>query len=171
MTLRAGGLADVADLTPGVGIGIPKFIFKGTAENLASNITFQDDDVLFFTMEPGVRYFYDFNLNVQGPVAGDFKTQFTAPIDVAGVKMRMGPCIPTSAGWVARDDTNGAFASHGVTTATSYAIDTSGSAIREYGWVESATGGTLRLQWAQVTSNATNTTVNSSSFLMYMRAQ
>lgn len=170
----AGERADVALITPGVGLGIPAYIFKGTGESVSSattGSTLQDDDALQFELAPGVRYVFDFNINASGPTAADFKTAFAGPADMQGIKFAVGPAIATTTGWVDRDDTNGRFSVHGLTTVTSYALGTAGSAIREYGWVSSVTGGTFKLQWAQNSPNASATSVGLSSFAWYMRAE
>lgn len=167
MTARAGGIADIADITPGVGLGIPKAIFKGTSESVTSSITLQDDDVLTFTMAAGVTYEIELFLSVSGNTAGDFKSAWTMPADATGLKQCMGPAIDTSAGWVSRNDTNGRFTSHGFSTAVTYHIESNGSFIWERAYTSSATGGTMRLQWAQATSNATATVISGNSYMKY----
>lgn len=169
MTILAGAKVDAADFTPGIGVGAPAWVFKGTAETVTNSVTMQDDDALFFTLAPGARYEVEFMLSFSGPAAADFKTGWTGPADINGIKWCVGPAIATTAGWVGRDDTNGRFSTHGITTVVSYSADTSGSLAWERGWVESATGGTLRLQWAQNTANATGIVVSSVSFLKYTR--
>lgn len=171
---RAGELADVSLFTPGVALGIPAYIFKGTGESVSSattGTTLQDDDALQIELAPGVRYVYEFNINASGPTAADFKTAFAGPADMQGIKFAVGPAIASGTDWISRENTNGRFSVHGLTTVTSYAIDTAGSAIREYGWVSSVTGGTFKLQWAQNTTNASATSVGLSSYLWYMRAE
>lgn len=168
---RAGELADVSLFTPGVALGIPAYIFKGTGESVTSSTTLQDDDALQFELAPGVRYAYEFNVNASGPTAADFKTAFAGPADMQGIKFAVGPAIASGTGWISRENTSGRFSVHGLTTVTTYALDTAGSAIREYGWVSSVTGGTFKLQWAQNTTNASATSVGLSSYLWYMRAE
>lgn len=169
MTILAGAKVDATDFTPGIGIGAPAWVFKGTSESVTNSTTMQDDDALFFTLAPGARYEVDFYLSFSGPTAADFKTAWTGPADVTGTKWCVGPAVATSTGWVGRDDTNGRFSTHGLTTVVSYSQDTGGSLAWEHGWVSSATGGTLRLQWAQNTANATATIISSVSYLKYTR--
>lgn len=169
MTILAGGLADAGDFVPGVGIGLTLYIPKGASESVTNSTTLQDDDALTFTLVAGRRYLVEFCLSVQGPTAGDFKTAWSVPVDATGIKDAVGPANTGSAGFVGRDDTNGRFSYHGFTTVVGYHIDTLGTSIREKGWVESATGGTLVLQWAQQTANATATQINSQSYLLITR--
>ncbi len=170
MTIRAGALADVTDFTPGVGIGIPAFITKGSAETVTSSTTLQDDDHLTFEMEPGATYVVEVFLNVQSASGTpDFRTAWSVPADATGARWAIGPAVSGSAGFVGREDTNGRFSVHGHATVVSYSLDTAGVAVVETGWIASATGGTFTLQWAQNVSNATATQVNSSSWMRYTR--
>lgn len=168
MTILAGNRADVVDFTPGIGVGIAKYVPKGAAETVTSSTTLQNDNVLTFVMEPGVTYEVDLSLSVQGNTAGDIKTAWSVPADATGgAKFVMGPASVLSAGWVSREDTNASVSTHGYTTAKTYHVETNGSAVREWGLISSATGGTFVLQWAQSTSNATATQVGSPSYLKY----
>lgn len=173
MTVLAGAKVDTADLTPGVGLSIPAYVFKGTAETVTDSATLQNDDVLLFTMLPGARYEVEVMVAAKGTATADIKTDWNGPADVAGGKWCLGPALTTSGGVVARDDANGRFGFHAVTTDIDYTLAsaTNDSMIREWGWVESVTGGTFNFRWAQNTETAAaeSVTVNGASYLKYTR--
>ncbi|MBI4941852.1 MAG: hypothetical protein HY830_14000 [Actinobacteria bacterium] len=173
MTLAAGGKVDAGDFVPGVSIGIPAYVFKGAAETVTDSATIQNDDALFFTMVPGARYVVDVIVAAKATATADFKSDWDGPVDMTGGKWALGPAATTSGGVVARDDANGRFGFHGTATDIDYtmASASSDSMIREWGWVESATGGTFRWRWAQNTETAAaeSAIVNSASYMVYTR--
>jgi hypothetical protein len=178
MVVAAGAFLDAADHSPGVGVGVPVYIFKAAAESVTSSTTMQDDNDLQFTIVANQRYEFDFNLNVSGSSSGDIRTQWAVPASSSGLKWCQGPAnagdtagstTGASTGWVARDDTNMRTSCHGHTTSLSYHLETNGSAVREWGWIESTVGGLVKLQWAQQVSNATATTMGATSYLRVTR--
>lgn len=172
MTFLAGALVDAGDLAQGIAPGIPAYVFKGAAESVLNSITLQNDDTLSWTLLAGVRYEIEFLLAFKGSATSDFKTAWSVPGDTVGGKWALGPAVVGSAGFVARDDTAMRSGFHNVTTPITYTLASTASdtGARETGWVESATGGTLVLQWAQNALDAvTAATVNLNSYLKVTR--
>lgn len=168
----AGDFVRASDFAPGVGIGIPAYITKSGAETVTSSTTMQDDNDLTFTMEAGATYLVEVYINAQSASATpDIKTAWAGPADISGARWNVGTAVATTAGFVGREDSNGRFSVHGVTTVTSYALDTAGVSIQETGVISSATGGTFKVQWAQNTSSATATQVNASTFMTYTKIE
>ncbi len=181
MVVAAGGFADAGDFSPGTGIGIPLYIFKAAAESVTSSTTLQDDTDLQFTIVANRRYEFDFSLNLSGTDTagqGDARTQWSVPGSSSGLKWCMGPATAganagsttgASTGWVGRDDTNARVSCHGHTTSISYHLESNGSAVREWGWIESTVGGLVKLQWSQQITSTTATTMGATSYLKVTR--
>lgn len=166
-----GALTVGNGLTISAGKGTKTYVRKSAAESLASNTTMQNDDHLVFTLAASAVYDLRTYLAVSGPAAGDFKTQWAFTGAASGGnhtnRYAIGPAI--SVADVA--DTNLRSSRQGWTTSVSYGTDgTNTSHIEEGGLLDTLAGsGTITLQWAQNTSNATSTVVSTSSYAILER--
>lgn len=125
-------------------------VYKPVDESVTSSTTLQDDNHLFFTVPAGTQMRFDGFLNIDGG-AGDFKYTFTGTGTVTGA-------WTTSAG-------NAALAL-GVTAPFTPVPVTRGAVGTVNG---GASGGTLKLQWAQNSSSGTATTLKAGSWLSAQR--
>ena len=128
-----------------------------------SNITLTDDDTLVFPMAANTRYHVRGAVQFNTPAAADIKFSFQGP---AGL-VRMAIARYAIAG--------GATAFSVIAIEKAYGVSLSvlgtGADGRYFfdGTVENgATAGDFSLRWAQVTSTASNTTVQRGSFLEYV---
>jgi hypothetical protein len=174
-----GNLSITGALTVGNGVtvtagkGYKTYVRKSAAESLASNATLQNDDHLTFSLAASSVYVLDVVIHVSGPAAGDFKTQwaFTGAASAGNHANRfaVGPAT------TATDVTAAAavrMSSHAWGASATYGTDgTNTSIIREGGLLDTTAGGsgTITLQWAQNTSNATSTVVSTSSYAILER--
>lgn len=145
---------------------------KAADESVASSTTLQNDDTLLVTLEANATYEFVAHVGYVGNTTGDIKLAFTFPSGAS--------CYWSGKGGPASDDTFGSSGStrHSVSfgdasgTSLSFAGSTTVLSVHILGVVTTAsTAGTLQLQWAQNTSNATNTTVKAGSFLRAVRRE
>ncbi|MBT2226239.1 hypothetical protein [Nonomuraea sp. NEAU-A123] len=158
------------------GIGQLRTIVKGANESIASSTVLQDDDALLVSVVANAKYDVLAMIMGDGPAAGDFKTAWTVPAGATGLRACWGPTPDAKAtltpGFDNRTNTAMRSGCHGWTTATPYSNQaiSSGIAIQERGVLSTAaTAGTLRLQWAQNTSDVGLTTVYGESYIMIRR--
>lgn len=167
----SGALTVGTGLTITAGKGYKTYVRKSATESLASNTTMQNDDHITFTLAASAVYELRAYLAVSGPSAGDFKTQwaFTGPASGGSHTNRSALGPATTVTDVA--DTNVRSSRQGWTTSVTYGTDgTNTSHIEESGLLDTAAGsGTITLQWAQNTSNATSTVVSNSSYAVLER--
>lgn len=151
-TFVAGNVLTAAQLN-----GIqPYAVRAASSQSVTSSTTLVDDNELQVTLPAGrflVRLFATFT----GATAGDVKTAWSAGGTISGgsVKWVHGPATTTTS----NADTTVRHSAHGLSTAISYGVDGSGaSAIIEELFVDAgASGGLLKLQWAQNASSGTAT--------------
>lgn len=160
MTRLAGGIVDVTDF-PRI-----RYIRKAANESVTSSTTMQDDnDLVGIVLAPNQVYKVDFFPAATGAAAGDVKFAWTVTGTVAGLGTRT--CLGSQTGTT--DVTNNAVRSsrHNLTTSVAYGVDgTATGMVWEAFLVEGGTlGGTLTLQWAQNTSNATATQLSTSTYM------
>jgi hypothetical protein len=138
---------------------VPIYAVKVTDETIISNATFQNDDVLFVSVSAGYTYELEAVIHHQSNTTPDIKFQWTVPSGATIVWAHMGTV------------TN--FAATYYTTASVSVLDGNGgnaSSLVKGIVTVGATSGTLQLQWAQITSNASNTIVRAGSYLKLVRA-
>ena len=174
VNLTISGSATIATgLTVTAGKGSKSYVRKSATESLASSTTMQNDDHITFSLAASAVYELRAYLAVTGPAAGDFKTQWNISGAASGgnhtTRFGVGPSSGVSdvtgdAQVAARRQTWG--------TSMTYGTDgTNTSHIHEGGLLDTTTGGTgtITLQWAQNTSNASSTTVTTASYAILER--
>ncbi|MEU4576602.1 hypothetical protein [Nonomuraea sp. NPDC023979] len=138
-------------------------------ETVTSSTTAQNDDHLLVPLLASTKYWIEFFLIYDAAQAGDFKIQWSVP---AGATLRwthggLGTSTTSTVGEVSRFfrsqsdiGTIGGPAAGGGTLAV----------VPGEGWLDvGGTPGNLQLQWAQVTSSATGTTLKTNSLLIAQR--
>lgn len=148
----------------------PRCVFKTANENVISSTAFQNDDHLFISLEANSRYIVDCYIKYAGESGagtGDFKTTWTVPASATGTRFCVG--APTST--TSQNDTNVLTTGFSITGALTYGTNTAADSFyaRETLNITTVSSGTLQLQWAQVISNANNTTVQTDSFLSCLK--
>ncbi len=158
----AGALARASDVTR------TQSISKATTEGVGASTVMQNDDHLAVSLEAGKSYRVTLILTVSsgGSEAGDIKTTWTFS-GTASKSARNFLGLPVSA--TDATDTNVRLAATALTSSVSYGIDAGAAAtiIEEILLEELTVAGTLQLQWAQDTSNATQTVLSTSSRLFW----
>lgn len=130
-----------------------------SADQTRSSTAIADDQHLFVTLAPGVRYEVEFMISALG--SANFKTEWTGPSDMSSFKASIGP-TPAESHFTQRRDTWVALSTHDHGTNLTYTLDDSfGTLIVEKGWVQSATGGTLRFRWGCNDPGASTVLANS----------
>lgn len=135
---------------------VPAMVIKGADETIISNATYQDDNELQYPVSAGVTYGWRLSTMYTSGATPDIKFQLTGP---AGLTWYRG----TRLGY----DTGGSFG-YGVFTGGVIGAQFGGTDLPLDAWgsfVVGATAGTLKLQWAQNTLTASNTTVHTGSSL------
>lgn len=154
------------------GIGFRSFVRKTSDESVTSSTTLQDDNQL--TLAVSANCTYAFRVWIMATDAtdanGDIKFAFTFPTGAACHFSGKGPHSLLASGafgdgeYIARNT-----ATSGSTVAT-YGLTTSVIGIELTGLlIVSGTAGNLQLQWAQNSSDANATTVQSGSFMTLER--
>jgi hypothetical protein len=132
-------------------------IRKTSDENLANSTGMQADNSLTFAIGANETYTYQFNVNAVFGATGSFKYEVVAPSGATCNYSSHG--MDTGGG--SSEVINGACGTDGQFGGadTTYHLQISGTV------TTGATPGNVTLQWAQVTSNGTNTTVKAGSSL------
>jgi len=159
------GMKVTADL---MSAGQPDIVTKQITESVTSSTTFQNDDELFVSVEANAKYDVELFLLHSSGTTGRLKIQFTAPasasfawgVHAAEVNTTTSNAVPET---VMASRTIGETAQIGGGNATGTTAFVRGTL------TTSATAGTLTLQWAQVTSNATASQVRAGSILSIKR--
>lgn len=137
---------------------LPDTYWKTANLDRASTTTFADDPDLAAPLEAGATYHVAFYLHYAALDAARFKTMWNVPSGASGLRSAIGPdqgviLSGTSAGGTGR------WGVHNFSTSVTYGTRdpsaTNQCAAIEEGVVTTVSAGTLALQWAQVTSNAT----------------
>lgn len=140
---------------------------KTADESVTSSTTMQDDDELFFAIDANSFYSFHGIISYVAGQTGDFKFQFTVPVDATGRRHSLhAQSTATSCSSTEQNTWGGpittAITSVGGTGAQCEAIVD--------GFVSTgATSGNLRLQFAQDVSDATASTVKIGSFLEWRK--
>lgn len=153
------------------GIGQERYAVKTANTTRASTTSKTDDPDLTASVVANAVYYVEFVLAAQSSsTTPNINTAWNVPSGTTGLKFAHGP-TNNAATFVTRTDTNARVSAHGYTTGLDYIINGSGVsvAILEKSIVTTgANSGTIAMQWAQNTSNATGTVVEAGSY-MYIR--
>ena len=128
--------------------------YKTATETVSSSTTLQLDNDLAVTLEDGHDYAFELFLSIDSPAAADFKFSIDC-----------GSCTSVTSTYVcsAADGSGNAetFLHTTLSDTTNYATDGNANGISCQGHITNPTGGTgtYTVQWAQVTSNASATSV------------
>lgn len=137
---------------------------KDSDETVASDSTYSDDSDLKFGAEASSNYAFRLKVFFDTSAAADFKYQIQGPSSPTLVRMEVKHIIAGGT----------AYAGQVVQTAfaTSVAVaggGTTGGYVEVNGILQNVTAGVVSFQWAQNTSDASNTTVRAGSYLEWMR--
>jgi hypothetical protein len=145
---------------------IPHTARKTAGTSRASNTVLTADADLVVAVEANAVYELEGVFFYDSPVAADFKFAFTAPAAASGSFIYSTITSGSAAGAYA-DDQNGA------STLTGTVTTGGGAAIKEtikiQGSFSTSSAGNLTLTWAQNTSNASNTTLQTDSYIKVTR--
>lgn len=140
---------------------------KTVDESVASSTAVQNDDTLLFAVAANEVWVFEVILSIETVTAADFRFRFDSPAGSSGVYGAIGAAlgaasVESSARWSA-----GGF-SLGITTSLG---STGGSGANTPVFIHGiiangSTAGSLTLQWAQNTSDATATVVKANSFIV-----
>jgi len=131
-------------------------VYKLGIETVNGSAALQNDDELFLTVEANAKYRFMARILFTSNTTADFKFGFTYPSGATATYTLLG------------------IASGGASLSAFHQVESSGGALEGgtgiaclmFGtWAISSTAGVLQLQWAQNTSNASNTQVLAGSFL------
>ena len=145
----------------GIQLATPTSVIKQSDESVTSSITLQNDDELLVALDANTFYTFEALLGYTGAAAGDLKVAFTVPAGAAILVQGWGFDTPFAVTPVLTA-ANGSgtalnFGCNGTTVPVSAKIQ---GAI-----TTAATAGNLQLQFAQVSSNGTATTMKAGSRL------
>jgi hypothetical protein len=179
----ASGAGDMQEITVGTGLTMTgttltssggalldfKYARKASDETVTSSTVLQDDNDLHFAIGASQTWVFEFVLFVNGPTAADMQIQLTVPSGATG-----GIGTNTIAFSATGNNGDVTAAAASTITATFTFIGTPGAALTTMLLVKgvvinSTTPGTVQLQWAQQTSNATAVTVHAQSYLTAQR--
>lgn len=137
-----------------------QYVVKQNPENVPSSTVLQDDDELSFSVAANSKWYFELTLFVTTTVLADFKLAMVGPAGATG---------RVFASWMmnaAGDNLSYNEAALGGSISLAAAVATTLMPVRVYGAVTvGGTAGTLKLQWAQDTSDAVATTVGAGSTL------
>lgn len=151
--------AALQELGAASGGGGMSLIVKDADETVNSNTTVQDDDDLLFSVAANEKWQFEGVLFVTSAATPDFKMTFSGPSGAVGA---YGLLLNDGASAAAEDTASLA------TDSTVTIAGTSPVIIRFWGAIANgANTGSLKLQWAQDTSDAANTTVLAGSYIKY----
>jgi len=137
---------------------VPLFAFKVADEIVNNSTTFQDDDELFFTLEANAVYEGNLHVVYNSGTTPDLKWQFTKPSGA------------TQTDWSFLGYSTASALTYGTGGESATAGGLGGKTTADaYGLITTTNAGTLRLQWAQNTANASNTTIYAGSYLRCLR--
>lgn len=133
-------------------------IVKTATETVNSSTTLQDDNELLFTVNSGETWAVEMLLFYSSNATADFKAVIVATATSTG-------------GWGGQgQNTTGSFIGFNNALGAGINFDGLGQAVKLWaGVIVGATGGTIKLQWAQTTSDPVNTQVLIGSSLVAHR--
>jgi hypothetical protein len=132
---------------------------KSANQIITTQTTLINDADMRFAVAANSLYEFHVHLRYASPAGGDWKSSFTVPAGAAASFNRVG--LNASGGVAAGTDFNdtSSVTSQGAGAGTALVADFFGSL------VTAGTAGNLIFQWAQLTSNAGNTTLFQNSYL------
>lgn len=144
-----------------------RVIKKAAGESVTSSTTIQDDDDFVVTLDAGKVYRIELYASISGATGGDFRVAWGV---TGGVAQYTGRHVQAAA-TATTDTLNTSIRTsvHNLSTEIIAGTEATGGSHQESFLVETFTAGasgTLRLRWAQGTSNATATTLGTSSFMV-----
>lgn len=144
---------------------LPMFVRKGADTNRASTTTLADDPDLTIELEANSVYRVEFIIHYSATAAAGFKTAWTTPSGSSGLKGAWG--VDTSPTSTSNPTGDGRWGVHGFGTNIDYGTRNGANQVMawETGEIITTNAGTLALQWAQSTSDASNTRVAQRSIL------
>jgi hypothetical protein len=148
---------------------LPLFVRKVSDTNRAATTTFTDDPDLSITVEANAQYRVEFLIHYSSVAAAGFKTLWTVPSGATGLRACWGVDIsPTS---TSNPTGDGRWGIHAFATTVNYGTRDGTNQVMawETGDLVTTSAGTLALQWAQTTSNASSTRVAARSYLRIER--
>jgi hypothetical protein len=149
----------------------PVTMYRTTNLDRASTTTFAADPVLQASLAANAVYLVEVYLNYGALAAADIKTQWTAPAGATGNRAVMGP--GSTAANASADNISMRSGVHSFTTSVTYSgvrdSQSNLSIATETSIVTTTTAGTLSLDWAQVTSNATGSRMGAGSWMRVTR--
>lgn len=150
---------------------VPLEAYKTAATTRTSTTVLADDPDLTLSLAASAVYDVIFYLHYAAISAAQFKTAWTVPASATGVRSARGLASTVS------DSVNGGVGDvrsgvHAFATAVTYGDRNNASnqcfALEE-ARVTTTTAGTLAIQWAQVTSNATGSVLSAGSYMRVKR--
>lgn len=154
MTILAGDEPTASQLND----AYPLFVRKTADETLSSTATVQNDDELLMAVPASTTYHFKLWLIINSGTTPDFKFGWSVP---AGTTMSWS--VQEGAPATLAAALQGPFTAASVPPINGVAADQ--IVIAEGLVIVSTTPGTMRLQWAQNTSTASNTSVKTNSWL------
>lgn len=144
---------------------------KAADESVTSSATVQDDDHLAVTMQASCTYTLDYWLvSISASDTPDFKMGWTLPSGATMDFGAIGLFTTVAASTAGSVETQAVLAATTPTATISYgAVNGNTIVIGRGRVITSTTPGTLQLQWAQATSNATATTLKKGSWIKIRR--
>lgn len=141
---------------------VPLYVNKVSSQSVTSSTTMVADSELFFTLPTGI-WAIEFHLFATGAAAGDIRTEWDSS-GMTGIGFR--GCMGPAAGVTDAGDTNMMCRQQGFTADVIYGTDgTNLSYIREDALMNvTVNNSTVRIQFAQGTSNGTATQMRSGSW-------
>jgi hypothetical protein len=147
------------------------YVLKASDTSRASTTTLADDPELSISLEADATYFVMVEIRATADAAGDIKTAWNAS---AGVSTAGGRCVEgpgSTQSETNHDNISSKWGQHGFTTSITYGArpSSNGFHFREHAVVDTTTGGTITVQWAQAASSVTATVVSARSLIYAMR--
>ena len=138
-------------------------VIKASSETVTGSTSLQADDELTFSMAANTRYEFGFSIYYDTTAAADFKFDLDSngATDPADMNIAIEYLAPAATAWVSTVYTT-------LNNAISITAGAGSGQIRINGYaLNGADAGSLRLRWAQNTSDPGNTIVRRSSSLRY----
>lgn len=165
-TTSIHGIADTAQLA--LLTQVPAVVLKTADESVTSSTVLQDDNELTFAVSANSIYWFQFYIVYESTTAGDIKFQIVTTADEDRFSYSWPGNLASAAG--------AAYGSLGDYGASPSALPAQGLGVTvsviafAVGMLDTgASGGVVKLQWAQDTSNGTAAKVKTGSFVLYQK--
>jgi len=145
---------------------INAYVLKGSDESVTSSATLQDDNDLLYALPAIGTYIFEMWLYATSAAnaAGDLKVALTFPTGTMRFSA-LGPDPAIASASVAQGVWFTHLGATSGTSAISVGCSTNSNLVLMHGLFAASATGTLRLQWAQDTSNASATTIKAGSHM------